>query len=240
MSSGKCQTVHCSVGSHILCGARRIKLWGALPSLVMKRTNGAAGLVDDDEVASSSGSIGRVKRCRLCGCSSSDPNPILAGAMRTKWGECMPWWKGSPEKPTGNYDLLCVNAWTCAGYGEEYVDLTRYHRAIQDKTAINGPFLECRKKWVECANSTPDYRVQRHELEKVKVSAYSDEQDVMEGPDEEFVELECWREENKDENNVKPQPSDAGLQVVTRKLQGKTLQGVVLLRGKLGHFKLSR
>ncbi len=56
----------------------------------------------------------------------------------------MPWYKVTPEKPTGHYDKICVNAYSVGGFEDEHGDLRKYEQKIDDQPQINGPFLACR------------------------------------------------------------------------------------------------
>ena len=50
----------------------------------------------------------KVKRCKLCGCYETDPNPIKVGHYRDAWGNVMPWASGKPGNVVGRYDSACV------------------------------------------------------------------------------------------------------------------------------------
>ena len=73
------------------------------------------------------------------------------------------------------------------------------------------------------------------------MSSEHKEEDALEAPEEEFIELSVWQSENKfrmpEGSKEQPKPENFGLKVVQQTFRGKVMIGVNIMTGMPGHYK---
>jgi hypothetical protein len=108
---------------------------------------------------------------------------------------------------------------------------------------VNTVFLNAQEQYIVKSNENPDGRVGKTNFAgvKSKLKVKSIEEDVLQAPECEFVELAVWKEENKFKDatgkTIYPEPADLNEKLVTRTFRGKKLKGIMIMTGKVGHFK---
>lgn len=108
---------------------------------------------------------------------------------------------------------------------------------------LNIVFLNAQARYIDLHNAQPDGRVGRTSFTGVrgKLRVKSIEEDLLQAPECEFVELSVWKEEHKFKDatgkTIYPEPSDLNEKIVFRTFRGKKMKGVMIMQGKLGHFK---
>ena len=69
----------------------------------------------------------KTKRCKLCTAGCWDRTPLKGGALTKKWGDQIPWGAGTPERPIGSYDRICLNTFACGKFEAQYPSVSVYH-----------------------------------------------------------------------------------------------------------------
>jgi hypothetical protein len=115
----------------------------------------------------------------------------------------------------------------------------------QDKPETNGPFIASRKSWVKASLDNPDIRITRRSLEEAEVTMEHDEEDVLSAPEEEFVELAVWQDEQAKQmklgpDDPRPTPQEAGCRTKMKRFRGKWITGVQVQTGTAGHYKVRK
>ena len=71
----------------------------------------------------------KVKRCPMCNCLNSDPNPILRGPRGIEAEPFLMWHKGTQQNPEGRFDRICVNVFAIAGFAHEFPNVDAFLEA---------------------------------------------------------------------------------------------------------------
>ena len=185
------------------------------------------------------------KWCKLCEAHPEMETPLVGGHLREKWGAGMPWGAGTPERPIGNYDAICIRTYQTGAFDSEHGNINAYQAYIAKHPQQHTKFIKCRSKWVELHNRNPNSRLRRaHIMPPEEIVTEEIDQDALEAPDYEFVELSNWQQENKHlmpkDSKELPTPELVGLKTETETFRDKILTGVWLMTGKPGHYKLKR
>ena len=103
---------------------------------------------------------------------------------------------------------------------------------------MNIVFLNAQARYIDLHNAQPDGRVGRSSFTgvKTKLRVKPIEEDLLQAPECEFVELSVWKEEHKFKDatgkTICPEPSDLNEKIVLRTFRGKKMKGVMVMKGK--------
>ena len=188
---------------------------------------------------------GKVKICKLCQAKSTDRSPLTLGVgIQAKWGSLIPWGHGTPDKPVGRYDLICVRTFHTGSFEAEFGPITNYNTEVGRHPERHSRFLAARLVWINHYNENPLSKLsERAMMDGARVERRNSERDELEAPEEELIELNAWQTEMLQKlpaGSPKPLPEHYGLKEVCEMFRGVKMRGVNVLIGKVGHYKRRR